>query len=229
MRYINNKPVKLCQYCSTPLDKDYEICPYCNNVLKEKPKDEQNQSYKTSHENDDDFVYTYDKRSKSKKAGIILGVCGGFLAMAVIVFIIVVSSNVSEVKNIKTEPASQTARAVQATPPAQSAATAASNPVVVSMEKPNKVKIAKVTSKKGAFKVKWKKVAGATKYRIKVSSNKKGNRDVCYETVNSGRNTVTIKGLKRKKNYYIKVKAIAVNYGVKVEGDYSKSVIKKTK
>lgn len=97
------------------------------------------------------------------------------------------------------------------------------------MEKPNKVKIAKVTSKKGAFKVKWKKVAGATKYRIKVSANKKGNRDVCYETVNSGRNTVTIKGLKRKKNYYIKVKAIAVNYGVKVEGDYSKSVIKKTK
>lgn len=232
MRYVNNKTVKSCQYCRTPLDKDYDICPYCKNELKSQTAIRQNESHRPSHDEDGDFVYGYsEQNSKGKKIGLICGICGGILAIALIVCIAITNSNISGIRNMETKPVSQT---VQTTPSAQPAAakpaaSTTAKPVVVSMEKPKKVKITKVISGKKQLKIKWKKVPGVTKYRVKVSTNKKGNRDVSYETVASGKNSVTIKGLKKKTNYYVKVKAITVNYGVKVEGDYSKYIIKKTK
>lgn len=229
MRYV--KPFKICQYCGTPLDDDYEACPYCKNVLKTTPQNQQNESYKASHDDDGDFVYGSSEHSSNGKIiGLVCGICGGILAILLVVFIIITSSNTSGVRSLSKKSSSQTAQtAPSAQADAKPAATTAAKPVVVSMEKPAKVKLTKVISGNKKLKVKWKKVKGATKYRVKVSTNKKGNRDVSYETVASGKNSVTIKGLKKKTNYYVKVKAITVNYGVKVEGDYSNYTIKKTK
>lgn len=249
MRYVNARPVKKCQYCGMPLDKDYDICPHCQNNLKPQVYNQTNQSYnqnrneshKPSHEEDNDFVYESDnefvydyggndeKVKKSKKIGLVCAICGGLLAIALVVCIAVTSNNINEVKTLEAEnrTATTTTAATQAT--AQPAQTTTAAPVVVSVKKPAKVKITKVTSGKQKIKVKWKKVSGATKYRVKVSTSKKGKNNVTYETVSSNNNSVVVSGLKKNTNYYVRVRAIKNKYGVKVEGDYSNYIIKKTK
>ncbi len=225
MKYINENIYKTCQFCRQPLDDDYEVCPKCGKVLKQKTETAPEQTERTSHEEDASFVYKQEQGSKSGKTAVILSICGGALALALIICIAVIFRNGNESGGLTAETTSQTAQT--AAPAAVTEAT--TSPVVVSMDKPQKVKLTKVTSKANSITVKWKKVKGATKYRLKVSTNKKGNRNVCYETVDADKNTATIKGLKKNTKYYVKVKAIAINYGVKVEGDYSSYVIKKTR
>ena len=78
-----------------------------------------------------------------------------------------------------------------------------------------KVTLAKVkgisAKKKGLKKavVKWKKVSGAEKYEVIYSADKKMKKAVKKLSVK--KTTVTIKKLKNKKTYYVKVRACAKN------------------
>ena len=231
MRYVDQKTVKSCQYCRRLLDKDYDVCPYCGGELKSSVENQFNDNYEDSHMDDDEFVFgeSGEPNPKGKKVGMICGICGGVIAVVLIVCFVITSSNINKTKNFEAKNAVMTSQTTTTQVSAAPPSTTSAKPVVVSMTKPSKVKITKVNALKKGFKITWKKIPGATKYRVKVSANKKGNNNVSYETVSSDKNSVTVKGLKKKSNYYVRVKAITINYGVKVEGDYSKYVSKKTK
>ncbi len=66
----------------------------------------------------------------------------------------------------------------------------------------------KLTAKKGKIKVSFAKLQNATSYEIQISTNKKFKKAKTY-TVN--KTSKTIKNLKRKKIYYVRVRAISGN------------------
>jgi Fibronectin type III domain. len=68
-----------------------------------------------------------------------------------------------------------------------------------------KVSSLKLKAKKKAFTAKWKKVKKATKYQIQYANSKKKLGKAKKKTVR--KTSVTIKGLKKKKTYYVRVRA----------------------
>lgn len=63
----------------------------------------------------------------------------------------------------------------------------------------------KLKAKKKAFTATWKKVQNATKYQVQYADSKKKLGKAKKKTV--GKTSVTIKGLKKKKTYYVRVRA----------------------
>ncbi|MDE7423132.1 MAG: hypothetical protein K2N51_05510 [Lachnospiraceae bacterium] len=91
--------------------------------------------------------------------------------------------------------------------------------------KPKKVSVTKAkASGKGNVKVTWKKVSKAKGYQIAYARNKKFNNQ---KLKNTKKRTYIIKKLKKKKIYYIRVRAYTVANGKKKYGSWSK--IKKVK
>lgn len=92
-----------------------------------------------------------------------------------------------------------------------------------------KVSIKKVKSKKKkTLFVQWKKLSGVTGYQIQVSTNKRFKKGVKKYTVGKAKTTKkTIKKLKRKKKYYVRIRAYKKVSGKKYYGKFSK--VKKAK
>lgn len=93
--------------------------------------------------------------------------------------------------------------------------------------KPKKAVITSLKKKgKGEFTVKYKKASGAKGYQICYSTNKKFKSSV--KKINAKSLSKTVKGLKKNKTYYVRIRAYKVDSaGNKVYGNYSK--IKKVK
>ena len=91
---------------------------------------------------------------------------------------------------------------------------------------PGRVKITKARNiKKRKLSVKWKKVTGTKGYQIQYSTNKKFKK---AKTKTTKKTTLTIKKLKKKKVYYVRVRAYTIDSsGKKVPGKWSK--VKKVK
>ncbi len=100
-------------------------------------------------------------------------------------------------------------------------------PVVTTVAKPAKVKAVKVKAKKKKLNVSWKKISGATGYEVKYAKNNKFTKG--KKTVTVKKNKVTLKKLKPKKKYFVKVRAYKLANGRKYFGKWSKVVKKKTK
>ena len=100
-------------------------------------------------------------------------------------------------------------------------------PTVTTAAKPAQVKAVKVKSKKKKLKVSWKKVSGATGYEVLLATNNKFTKN--KKTVTVKKNKVTLKKLKPKKKYFVKVRAYKLANGRKYFGKWSKVVKKKTK
>lgn len=93
--------------------------------------------------------------------------------------------------------------------------------------KPVDLKKVKSPSKK-AIEVQWKKVSGASGYQICLGLNKNMTKGKKTVNVKGGKKTKkVIKKLKRKKKYYVKVRAYKTVKGKKNYGDWSK--VKKVK
>ena len=93
---------------------------------------------------------------------------------------------------------------------------------------PSKVTGVKLTAKKKAMKVAWKKTAGASGYKVYRATSKKGKYK-CVKTASSKTTSFTNKKLKKNKKYYYKVCAF-VKFGKKTyNGAYSTVVMKKAK
>ena len=92
----------------------------------------------------------------------------------------------------------------------------------------NPAKVKKVTAifKKKKLKIKWKKQKNATGYIIKIGTNKKITRNKKVVTIKKNKSEWVVKGLKKKKKYYFKVRAYKVIDGKKYYGEWS---VKKTK
>ena len=90
---------------------------------------------------------------------------------------------------------------------------------------PSKVKLTSAKNGKGKkFTVKWKKVTGAKGYQLQYALNKKFKKK---KSIQTKKTKYTIKKLKKKKTYYIRVRAYKMNGKKKVYGKWS--TVKKVK
>lgn len=98
--------------------------------------------------------------------------------------------------------------------------------------KPSVKKVAKPTLKatKKGFKVSWKKVSGnVSGYQVQYALDKKFKKSVKTKTLSKSKKTLTVKKLKAKKRYYVRVRAYYKQDGQKYYGKWStvKSVVTK--
>ena len=104
--------------------------------------------------------------------------------------------------------------------------TTAAKPVA----KPKSAKIKKVKSAKKAIAVEWKKVSGVKGYQIQVATDKKFKKNKKTVTVKKQKTTkTTIKKLKAKKKYYVRIRTYKTVNGKKVYSSWSKVKSVKTK
>ena len=96
-----------------------------------------------------------------------------------------------------------------------------------SVSKPSKTKISSAKNKKSKkVVVKWKKINGAKSYQVQYALNKKFTKS--NKTKFTTKETVTLTKLKKKKTYYIRVRAYTFDSkGNVIYGDWSK--VKKLK
>ena len=85
----------------------------------------------------------------------------------------------------------------------------------------SKVTIKKISTKSKKVTLKWKKVSGASGYKVYMATSKNGKYKKVATVANGNKLTYTKKGLKKKKKYYFKVRAYTnFNTGT-VHGSYS--------
>ena len=107
----------------------------------------------------------------------------------------------------------------------QTSASSTESTAVQNDVKLKKAVISKVKAKKKSVTVSWKKVSGATAYEIQYSTKKNMKKAIKFKV--KANNGATIKKLKSKKIYYIRVRAIASKGEKNIRASWSK--IKKVK
>lgn len=96
--------------------------------------------------------------------------------------------------------------------------------------KPKKTSIKKLSKGKKKFTVTWAKVSGVKEYQIQYSSNKKFKKNNKSVTVTKQKTTkATVKKLKSKKKYYVRVRTYKTVNGKKIYSSWSKVKSVKTK
>lgn len=96
--------------------------------------------------------------------------------------------------------------------------------------KPKKTLIKKLSKGKKKFTVTWAKVSGVKGYQIQYSSNKKFKKNNKSVTVTKQKTTkATVKKLKSKKKYYVRVRTYKTVNGKKIYSSWSKVKSVKTK
>ena len=96
--------------------------------------------------------------------------------------------------------------------------------------KPKKTSIKKLSKGKKKFTVTWAKVSGVKGYQIQYSSNKKFKKNNKSVTVTKQKTTkATVKKLKSKKKYYVRVRTYKKVNGKKIYSSWSKVKSVKTK
>lgn len=120
--------------------------------------------------------------------------------------------------------------------PAPAPSTSTSAPAAQTTTQPaapknnKKVKVASAKAGKKSVKVTWKKVKGIKGYQIQYSTNKKfkkGNKTITIKSTKS--TSATIKKLKSKKKYYVRMRTYKIVNGKKVYSAWSKAKSVKVK
>ena len=100
----------------------------------------------------------------------------------------------------------------------------------VSVAKPKSVSPKTVKAAKKAVSVEWKKVGGVKGYQIQVATDKKFKKNKKTVTIKKQKTTkTTVKKLKAKKKYYVRVRTYKIVNGKKVYSSWSKVKSVKTK
>ena len=108
--------------------------------------------------------------------------------------------------------------------------TTSAKAVAKPVSKPKSAKIKKLKSAKKAISVQWKKVSGVKGYQIQVATDKKFKKNKKIVTVKKQKTTkTTIKKLKAKKKYYVRMRTYKTLNGKKVYSSWSKIKTVKTK
>ena len=114
--------------------------------------------------------------------------------------------------------------------PAPTQPIATPNATVKAVAKPKSAKIKKVKAAKKAVSVEWKKVSGVKGYQVQVATDKKFKKNKKTATVKKQKTTkVTIKKLKAKKKYYVRMRTYKTVNDKKVYSSWSKVKTIKTK
>lgn len=143
------------------------------------------------------------------------------------VSVIVKGTKQDEVKDSKpaTKP-SESATTPSTTQPTTKPSTTKNTETV----KPKKTSIKKLSKGKKKFTVTWAKVSGVKGYQIQYSSNKKFKKNNKSVTVTKQKTTkATVKKLKSKKKYYVRVRTYKTVNGKKIYSSWSKVKSVKTK
>ena len=99
-----------------------------------------------------------------------------------------------------------------------------------SSNEPKSAKFKKVKPAKKAISVKWKKVSGVKGYQVQVATDKKFKKNKKTVTIKKQKTTkTTVKKLKAKKKYYVRVRTYKIVNGKKVYSSWSKVKSVKTK
>jgi len=122
-------------------------------------------------------------------------------------------------------PTPEPAPTPEQTPTPNSATTA---PKIVA--KPKSASIKKVKAAKKAVSVQWKKVGGVKGYQVQVATDKKFKKNKKTVTIKKQKTTkTTVKKLKAKKKYYVRIRTYKTVNGKKVYSAWSKVKSVKTK
>ena len=106
---------------------------------------------------------------------------------------------------------------IPATEPTQATTTA-----VVTVTKPKSTKIKKVKGSKKAVAVTWSKVSGVNGYEIQLATDKKFKKNKKTVTIKKQKTTsTTVKKLKAKKKYYVRIRTYKTVNGKKVYSSWS--------
>ena len=98
------------------------------------------------------------------------------------------------------------------------------------VKKPKSAKFKKVKSAKKAISVEWKKVSGVKGYQVQVATDKKFKKNKKTVNIKKQKTTkTTVKKLKAKKKYYVRVRTYKIVNGKKVYSSWSKVKTVKTK
>ena len=101
---------------------------------------------------------------------------------------------------------------------------------VTVISKPKSASIKKVKGAKKAILVTWKKVSGVKGYQVQVATNKKFKKNKKPVTIKKQKTPkTTVKKLKAKKKYYVRVRTYKIVNGKKVYSSWSKVKSVKTK
>ena len=101
---------------------------------------------------------------------------------------------------------------------------------VTVISKPKSASIKKVKGAKKAILVTWKNVSGVNGYEIQVATDKKFKKNKKTVTIKKQKTTkTTVKKLKAKKKYYVRVRTYKMVNGKKVYSSWSKAKSVKTK
>ena len=104
------------------------------------------------------------------------------------------------------------------------------NTTVMAATKIPSTSISSIKVKNEAITVKWKKKSGITGYQIQYSSDKKLKKNNKSVTVTKQKTTkATVKKLKSKKKYYVRVRTYKTVNGKKIYSSWSKVKSVKTK
>ena len=101
---------------------------------------------------------------------------------------------------------------------------------VTVISKPKSASIKKIKAAKKAVSVEWKKVSGVKGYQVQVATDKKFKKNKKTVTVKKQKTTkTTVKKLKAKKKYYVRIRTYKIANGKKVYSSWSKVKTVKTK
>lgn len=124
-----------------------------------------------------------------------------------------------------TEPSTTPSQPSQAPTSAVTTTTASSK-----ASKPKKTKIKKVKAAKKAITVTWNKVSGVKGYQVQLATDKKFKKNKKTVTIKKQKTTkTTVKKLKAKKKYYVRVRTYKIVKGKKVYSSWSSIKNTKTK
>ena len=113
---------------------------------------------------------------------------------------------------------------------ANSQASNAGSATSARVQKPNKTSIKKSKAKKGSVELTWSKTKGVKGYEIQLATDKKFKKNKKTVTIKKQKTTkTTVKKLKAKKKYYVRVRTYKIVNGKKVYSSWSKVKSVKTK
>ena len=98
------------------------------------------------------------------------------------------------------------------------------------VQKPNKTSVKKSKAKKGSVELTWSKTKGVKGYEIQLATDKKFKKNKKTVTIKKQKTTkTTVKKLKAKKKYYVRIRTYKTVNGKKVYSSWSKVKSVKTK
>ena len=129
-----------------------------------------------------------------------------------------------------TQPTPSPTPSTTPTQPNQNDTNTSNDENVTVISKPKSASIKKVKGAKKAVSVEWKKVSGVKGYQVQVATNKKFKKNKKTVTIKKQKTTkTTVKKLKAKKKYYVRVRTYKIVNGKKVYSSWSKVKSVKTK